>query len=121
MSGPRPVWLVVVYFGASFMLHFGWEMMQRPLFVLPPASFAEHVQMCLFATATGDMAFILTLYLTAAVIHQDIFWIGDATAYRHAATWVITALVGVLLAISFELWQSTPWTAGSMEPCPLFR
>lgn len=106
------------------MLHFGWEMMQRPLFVLPPGSFAEHVQMCLFATATGDMAFMLTLYLTAAVIHQDIFWIGDATAYRHGATWIITALVGVLLAISFELWAVHAvdrWEYGTMPIVPLIR
>lgn len=80
--------------------------------------------MCLFATATGDMAFTLTLYLSGAVIHQDMAWIRIEAAYRHAATWTVTALVGVLLAISFELWAVHivhRWEYGSMPIIPVIR
>lgn len=73
-AAARHKWLrlIVAYFGTSFLLHFPWEMAQKPLFIFPPESFVQHLKMCLFATATGDMAFMLTLYLTAAVIHQDV-------------------------------------------------
>lgn len=124
MSDRRSGWLVAAYFGASFVLHFAWEMMQRSLFALPPASFIEHLPMCLFATATGDMAFMLILYFTAAVIHRDIFWIGAPSAYRHPATWVVTALVGALLAISYEFWAIhvvDRWDYGAMPIVPLVR
>lgn len=124
MTGWRSACILAVYFGSSFVLHFLWEMWQRPLFAPPPASLIEHIPMCLLATATGDMAFMLTLYLTAAVIHRDALWIGAAASYRHPATWSVTTLVGVLLAISFELWAVHAvdrWQYGPMPVVPVLR
>lgn len=121
-ASSRGRWLIVAYFGTSFLLHLVWEMLQMPLFALPPASFIENLRMCLFATATGDMAFMLILYLTAAVVHRDAFWILEAAAYRHPATWTVTVLVGALLAVCFELWAVHVvhrWEYGSMPLVPV--
>ena len=103
---PNSSWakLLALYFGISFAMHIAWETAQMPLFVSPNKSFMADLTMCLFATATGDMLFMLFLYLMVAVVHVDLRWLNDKSAYRHPATWVIPAVVGSLLAISFELW-----------------
>jgi hypothetical protein len=50
------------------------------------------------------MFFMMILYLTVAVIHKNLCWITDQAAYSHPATWLVPVLIGVLLAVSFELW-----------------
>lgn len=120
----RKVSSLAVYFGTSFLLHFMWEMLQWPLFRTPPLTFVEHLQTCLFATATGDMAFMLILYLTGAVIHRDGMWIRSTASYRHPATWAVTALVGALLAVCFELWAVHivhRWEYGRMPLVPVLQ
>jgi hypothetical protein len=110
---------VLAFFGGSFVMHFAWELAQMPLFKSANASTYENVQMCLFATATGDMLFMLTLYLTAAVIHRDCCWLTDRAVYSHPATWSVLILVGMLLAVSFELWSVHAvrrWEYGSSMP-----
>jgi len=94
---------IVTFFGSSFLLHLIWENLQAPLY-LGFASFQQHFWMCLKATATGDMLFMLTIYLALAAIHGDWLWIAHAATFRHPATWLIALLIGVLLAVSFELW-----------------
>lgn len=115
---------LAVFFGSSFVLHLLWEMAQMPLFRLPEMPRWERVKMCLFSTATGDMAFMLTLYLTVAAIHQQLWWLADRRSYTHAATWILQVLVGGLLAISFELWAVYAihrWEYASMPLVPVIR
>lgn len=97
-------WLrpVSVYVGSSFLLHFFWENLQAPLYA-GFTSFHDHFWICFKAT-WGDLLFMFTIYATLAIMHRDPFWIADRAAYAHAATWVIALLIGILLAVSFELW-----------------
>lgn len=95
-----------------------------PLFVTAAESLWEGFTMCLFATATGDMLFMLTLYLAVAVIHLDPWWPADRKLYTHPATWVVPAVIGVLLAVAFELWAVHAvgrWAYGSMPLIPVLR
>jgi L-cystine uptake protein TcyP (sodium:dicarboxylate symporter family) len=75
-----------------------------PLYDLPSMSAWEGVRMCVFATATGDMIFMLVIYLTLAAVHSDLAWPEARPAYTHAATWLIPLVIGSLLAVSYELW-----------------
>lgn len=116
--------VVVAFFGVSFILHLAWEVAQMPLYVSPNRSFWEDFRMCLYATATGDMLFMLTLYLTIAVIHQDFWWPMHRVIYAHPGTWVVPVLVGVLLAVSFELWAihaARRWEYDSMPMIPVLH
>ncbi len=78
--------------------------------------------MCFKATATGDMLFMLTLFATIATIHEDIWWLSNRESYLHPATWVVQIVIGVLLAISFELWAVhavNRWVYDSMPLVPV--
>lgn len=115
--------LVVAYFGSSFVMHLIWENAQMPLFDAPGISLWDSFTMCLFAT-TGDMLFMLTLYLTVAVIHKKLWWLADKSVYAHPATWAVPVLVGVLIAVSFELWAvyvDHRWQYGSMPLVPIIH
>lgn len=103
-------------------MHFAWEHLQMPLFEGMPDALGQQLKMCLFATATGDMLFMLTLYLTVAVIHKSLWWPSERLVYSQPATWVVPVLVGVLLAVSFELWAvhvADRWQYGSMPLAPI--
>lgn len=94
---------VLQFLGLSFLLHLAWELLQSPLY----ACFADLgtcVLLCLRAAATGDMLFMLTIYGALAAVHRRWLWIEDLDAYHHPATWVLPPLLGVLLAVSNELW-----------------
>lgn len=117
-----PIRAVLLYFSASFLMHLIWENAQMPLYEVGDASLWGNFKMCLFATATGDMLCMLTLYLTVALIHQKLSWLEDRAAYSHPATWIAPVMVGVLLAVSFELWAVYAvrrWEYGSMPLLPL--
>ena len=94
---------VLYFFLLSFFLHLLWENLQAPLYQ-GYISFAQHFPSCLIATATGDILMMLFLYLTLAVVHEDLFWVADRSAFEYPATWLLPVLLGVLVAISFELW-----------------
>jgi hypothetical protein len=102
-SQKRHTLSLTAFFGASFLLHLLWENLQAPLYK-GFESFEQHFWMCLKATATGDMLFMLVIYLALAAVHRDWLWISDATTFKHPATWLIAMLIGLLLAVSFELW-----------------
>lgn len=97
-------WLLppIMFFGSSFALHLLWENLQAPLYE-GFVSFQQHFWICFKATG-GDLLFMLIIYAALAVIHRDAFWFVNRAAYDHAATWMIAVLLGVLLAVSFELW-----------------
>lgn len=93
-----------------------------PLFESGEAPFLSTFWMCLKATATGDMLFMLTLFLTISIIHKDLWWLSDSTTYLHPATWIIQVIVGILLAVSFELWAVyvvNRWVYASMPVLPI--
>lgn len=115
---------VLVYFAASFILHLAWENAQMPLFTVSGISPWDSFKMCLFATATGDMLFMLTLLVTVAVVHRNLWWLSDRTAYSHPATWIVPVVIGTLLAVSFELWAvyvDDRWVYGSMPIIPVVK
>ena len=93
---------VSIFFGGSFLLHLLWENLQAPLYK-GFTSFQEHFWICFKAT-WGDLLFMLTIYAALAIVHRDPFWIADRVTYAHSTTWVIALLIGVLLAVNFELW-----------------
>jgi hypothetical protein len=100
---PAHRWLPVsLFFGGSFLLHLLWENLQAPLYE-GFTSFRQHFWICFKAT-WGDLLFMLTIYAALALVHRDPFWIADRAAYAHTATWVIALLIGIILAVSFELW-----------------
>lgn len=47
---------------------------------------------------------MLVIYATLAVVHRNPLWMNDQVTYTHPATWILTPFVGILLAVSFELW-----------------
>lgn len=113
-----------VYFGASFALHFAWEVAQMPLFTVEEMSFWASIRMCLYATATGDMLFMALLFALVAVVHRRWTWIADRTAYAHPATWLIPVAFGILLAIGYELWAVhviERWEYGQMPIVPYIK
>jgi hypothetical protein len=116
--------LLVLFFGSIFLMHWVWENAQMPLFESGDASLWDTFAMCLLATATGDMLFMLTLYLTVAVIHKNFWWLSDRTVYSHPATWIVPSIIGVLLAVSFELWAVHAverWEYSSMPLVPVIH
>ena len=114
----------VAYFASSFVLHLIWENAQMPLFESGDNTAWENFAMCLWATATGDMFFMLILYVTVAIVHRTTWWACDRTSYLHPATWVVPVMIGVLLAVSFELWAvhaTDRWVYGSMPIIPVVK
>lgn len=69
----------------------------------------------------GDKLFLLTPYLTLALIHRNTLWVADLRVYSHPATWFVPVLIGVQLAIAFELWATHVagwWEYGAMPVVP---
>ena len=108
------------FFGGSFFLHLLWENLQSPLYTcFWENSFVRCFLICLRATVTGDMLFMLTIYAALAMVHRDWLWVSNAATFRHPATWLIAVLIGVLLAVSFELWAvhvAERWQYTSVMP-----
>jgi len=114
---------ILVFFLVSFLLHLLWENLQAPLFE-GFDSFGQHFPICFYATITGDMLFTVIIYLVIALVHQDQYWVSKLKLYRHQATWILPVVVGVLIAISFELWAiyvAERWTYGSMPIIPILQ
>lgn len=66
----------------------------------------------------------LTLYLTVAVIHKKRWWLSDRAVYSRPAAWIVPLIVGVLLAVSFELWAVHAvhrWQYRSMPLVPVIH
>ena len=102
-SVPHRLSTLTAFIGGSFFLHLLWESLQAPLYE-GYSSFGQHFWICLKATVTGDMFFMFVIYTTLAIVYRDLFWIADRSSYIHPATWVISILIGGLLAVSFEFW-----------------
>lgn len=90
------------FFGGSFLLHLLWENLQAPLYE-GYLSFRQHFWICLKAS-WGDFLFMLVIYVTLACLHRNPFWLADRTTYTQPATWVLALIIGVFLAMTFELW-----------------
>ena len=99
IRGAEPM---AAFLGISFLSHLLWENAQAPLY-RGFISFSQHFWMCLKGTV-GDMLFMLVIYATLAVVHRNPLWMNDRVAYTHPATWILAPFVGMLLAVSFELW-----------------
>lgn len=95
---------LLAFFGIGFSLHLLWENLQMPLYAgFEYAPLRAHFWIC-FKAAWGDVLFMLAIYAALAVVHGNVWWLTDKAAYAQPATWVIAMLVGILLAVSFELW-----------------
>jgi hypothetical protein len=53
-------WSVCRFFGYGFLLHLAWENAQAPLYEGFMENAPQHLWACIYATATGDMAFSLS-------------------------------------------------------------
>lgn len=109
-----------IYFGTSFFLHLLWENLQAPLFA-GYENFWQCFPICLKA-ATGDMLFMLFIFMTLAILHRNIFWLSNLSSYRHPATWILAIIIGILLAVSFELWAvfvDERWQYAQMPLLPI--
>ena len=93
---------VTTFLGVGFLLHLLWENLQAPLYE-GFTSFGQHFWICFRATS-GDLLSMLAIYAALTLVHRDPFWVADRTAYAHPATWIMTFLIGILLAVNFELW-----------------
>ena len=118
----RGVSAMLTYFGGSFFLHLLWENLQAPLYA-GYISFSQHFLMCFKATATGDMLFMLLIYLVLATVHQDLFWADKRQVYEHPVTWTLTAIIGGLQGISCEYWALTShrWQYDAMPLLPILH
>lgn len=117
------IWGLVIFFGINFILHLIWENAQAPLFE-GYESFSQHFIPCLFATFTGDMIFTLCIYIGIALVNKNFWWIFSKDAYKNPYTFASAIVVGILLAISFELWSTYiafRWTYGTMPIMPIIR
>lgn len=114
---------LAVYLGLSFVLHLIWENVQAPLYTSFD-SFLQHFLMCLFATATGDMLFMLTIYIALAAAFERLDWPAEDDLLRRPATWVLSLIIGGLLAVSFELWAihvEQRWFYDTMPTIPVLE
>lgn len=93
---------IAAFLGISFVAHLLWENAQAPLYE-GFTSFPQHFWICFKAT-WGDLLFMFVIYATLAVVHRNPLWVNDKATHTHPATWILTLLVGILLAVSFELW-----------------
>src|SRR3989338_10327932 len=92
--GGRGLKLIIGYFLLSFLLHWIWEVAQMPLYV-DDQTFCQHVfGCCLVATSTGDMIFMLMIYLSLAIVHRDVGWIAHRSSFLHPATWILPIIIG---------------------------
>ncbi len=117
-------WQIGRFFGLSLAMHFGWELLQIPLFAGSTGGFWAHVWTCLVATATGDLLFMLAIYACVAISLRDAAWVASPRSYRHPATWVLPNVVGPLLAVTFELWAvhvDHRYEYGAMPIVPVLR
>lgn len=94
---------ILKYFVISFLLHLVWENAQAPLYDCY-ATFWQCFWICLKAVATGDMIFMAVIYLALAAVHRDIRWTDHPATFKHPGTWLLALLIGILLAVGFELW-----------------
>lgn len=104
-----------VFFAASFLLHLLWENLQAPLYH-GYTSFGQHFWICLRATATGDMAVMLALYLALALAHRDLLWASKRTVYTRPITWLLPVILGLIFAVGMEMWalQTHRWAYAAM-------
>lgn len=113
---------LAVFFGSSFLLHLLWENLQAPLYE-GFTSFGQHFWICFRATF-GDLLFMFIIYAALAIIHRNLWWIADVSAYTYS-TWIIALFIGAALAVSFEFWAvyvSHRWDYTHMMPLlPLLR
>lgn len=113
----RAVPWIFLYAAASFVLHLLWENLHGPLYLVGPSP--PDVWRLLFATATGDMIFMLVIYLALVSMHHDWVWVSKRESYTHVGTWMITIVFGALLGVSFELWAvhiDHRWTYAEAMP-----
>lgn len=114
---------ILIFFVVSFVFHLTWEMLQAPLFQ-GFDSLSQHFPICFYATATGDMIFMVIIYLSLALAHKDFHWLNKRKSYTYPATWVLPIIIGGLLAVSFELWAIhtvNRWAYGAMPIIPYLK
>lgn len=106
--------VIALFLGVSFLLHLIWENLQAPLYE-GYTSFVQHFGICLKA-AFGDVVFMSILYGVLALLHRDFLWIANPSVYARPSTWIVMALTGFLLAVSFEFWALSThrWEYGAM-------
>lgn len=96
----------------AFLLNFVWEMLQMPLFALPPADtpYWPVISMCAAATV-ADGFIMLVAFWTASAFAGSRYWFVAAER-NHVLTFLITGLAITsaieLIATEMGVWQYSP-------------
>ena len=96
----------------AFLLNFVWEMLQMPLFALPPADtpYWPVIKMCAAATV-ADGFIMLIAYWTASAFARSRYWFVAAER-GHVLIFLITGLAITsaieLIATEMGVWQYSP-------------
>lgn len=99
----------------SFLLHFPWEMLQLPLFVVPsPLTGAEAASHCARA-ALGDVVITLAAFAGASLVVGTRHWIRR----MDCRPTVVFLIIGLGITIVFEYLATGPlnrWAYASLMP-----
>ncbi len=96
----------------AFLLNFVWEMLQMPLFALPPADtpYWPVIKMCAAATV-ADGFIMLIAFWTASAFARSRYWFVAAKR-GHVLIFLITGLAITsaieLIATEMGVWQYSP-------------
>lgn len=96
----------------AFLLNFVWEMLQMPLFALPPADtpYWPVIKMCAAATV-ADGFIMLIAFWTASAFARSRYWFVAAER-GHVLIFLITGLAITsaieLIATEMGVWQYSP-------------
>jgi hypothetical protein len=99
----------------AFLLNFVWEMLQMPLFALPPADtpYWPVIKMCAAATV-ADGFIMLIAYWTASAFARSRYWFVAAER-GHVLIFLITGLA-ITSAIELIATEMGVWKYSSLMP-----
>ena len=99
----------------AFLLNFVWEMLQMPLFALPPADtpYWPVITMCAFATV-ADGFIMLIAFWTASAFARSRYWFVAAER-SHVLIFLITGLA-ITSAIELIVTEMGVWAYSPLMP-----
>lgn len=112
--------LALMIWGASFFLHFFWEMVQIPFFVdMTEARHWDVVWLCTRATI-GDANIAVGAYTLAAWMAKDWFWAANGWGRINLSVYLA---VGLIVTVIFEYWatgEGERWSYSELMPVLLW-
>ncbi|GAA0893538.1 hypothetical protein GCM10009122_32170 [Fulvivirga kasyanovii] len=100
----------------AFVLNFGWEVVQGPLYENFEYDF-EHVSFCALASI-ADMLMVLVLLFLFGLIYNNVYWI-KRLKFTRTLTLILTGFLGAILAELWHTWRGDWSYADTMPMLPL--